>query len=907
MFIGLTGQDIIAGACTLNKRTHAKIKADLTTIFGSGEKPTHVIYFCESDIPVSTRHNLKKHCEETYTATLDIFDGQAIADMLADRKAFWIAEQFLEIPADSWPKSSLDEHYTSLRDRWVTRKPTPQNYADFLEIKQGLRTATFQAEAKADLGGWIAAISLFLADDIPDALQQKARYEIAVAELRGNGSLDPAFPLIQAFFDILAPDRPPAELLDGAVLMVYCWSAPAQGQMSVAPGCIATWLRKIDEVLAQARSDNDNRGDQCTILEGQAMLGFIPRGSEPPAEIMDNFFKLWAQVVRQVKRTPLFPVSHIADILEILSSFIGTDERLRALTNDIDKLIGERAGKGAAAERARRRAVAHLDAGRYVAAIDELQHSKTGWYTGEDIDGSVLAMLAISQAYETLGLHFASRYYAAGALFVSINQENEDLTPRISQAAFRIATTFYTAGEGVTFLRSLGVALSIHQSVATNADNWEQHPQIQHGLLHAAILRAVARRLAPDLVPVIDAAIEGWPLQSRDRDALIALSEGEPWSVIPITEIEANIARDLGQHPFGDIGPERAAAWSAFGVIWTVHSTADEETWIAALEVAAALQIVQVEFADADLLVIPSQVVIFVDLQNIESPKFWQLPDNGSLAWRITIPKSPELTWDRAGAALASLVITILGQATGLPAKKFQNLAKERVERGLPMRLYSVRSMRELMKYALPEGLDLVCLASLTRPKLLSPMVPIEVAELRWRTGPGPGYSKRLAQRHLESRYAHTRQALRLTLPRLLSDDRCRDLLRNFKSQGLLDWQILTVLANLVGQWQIEQQLQHPLTPQAIHEAGMQRLLREERVDDPVFDPDYLTADRLEMYLRILTAAAFQTWGLESHRSAPDFNAMKRLLDERYGHSTDDIPHENPFADLSAELRRIIL
>lgn len=897
-FIGFTAQEIIAGACTLNKRIHAKIKADLTTIFGSGEKPTHVIYFCEPDIPVATRHNLKKHCQETYSATLDIFDGQAIADMLADRKALWIAEQFLEIPADALPPSSLDEHYYALRDRWLTMKTNPQNYADFLETKRGLRTAVFEAEARRDLGLWIEAIRLFLADNVPDALQQKARYEIAITELRGNGSLDPALPLIEAFFDNLAADRPATELLDGAVLMVYCWSAPGHGQMSVAPERIATWLQKIDGALAQAYRDHNNRGDQCTVLEGQAMLGFIPRRDEQATETMDRFFKLWAAVVRQVKKTPLFPVTHIADILEVLSAFIGADERLRALINDIDQLISQREGKGAAAERARRRAVAHLGAHRYVAAIDELQHSKVGWFTGEHIEGSVTAMLVISQAYETLALHFASRYYAAGALYTSINQQNEALTPLISKAAFRFATTFYTAGECVTFLRSLGMALSIHESVAANADDWEKHPQIQQGLLHAAVFRAVARRLAPDLAPAIDTAQEAWPLPRPERDAFIALSEGEPWSELPIPEIEARIARGLGQHPFNDLGPERAAAWSAFGVIWTVRGTADEDTWLAALEVAATLQIIQVEFADMDLLVIPSEAVIYVELQNTEGPQFCQLPDNNRLAWWIAMPKSPELISDRASAALGSLVISVLAQATGLPAKQFQNLAKDRVNRGLSMRLYSVRSIRELMKYALPEGLNLASLASLTKPKFLSRVVPTEAAELRWRTGPGSGYSTKLAQKHLERRYEKTRQALRLTLPRLLNDGRCQDLLRNLRSRGLLDWQILTVLDNLVGQWQVERRSQHSLTSKALVEAAMQRLLREELDDDPIFDPDYLTAARLEMYLCVLTAASFGTWGLEVHRTTPDFKAMKRLLDERYGHSTDDIPHKDPFPNL---------
>jgi hypothetical protein len=118
-FAALANEGIIAGACTLDKKIVRKIRSDLKTIFASGEQPTHVAYFCESDLAIAKRHTLKKFCQDTYGATLDIFDGQAIADMLADRDTSWIADRYLEIPSELWPPALLDEHYTSSRDRWL--------------------------------------------------------------------------------------------------------------------------------------------------------------------------------------------------------------------------------------------------------------------------------------------------------------------------------------------------------------------------------------------------------------------------------------------------------------------------------------------------------------------------------------------------------------------------------------------------------------------------------------------------------------------------------------------------------------------------------------------------------------------------------------------------------------------
>jgi hypothetical protein len=76
----------------------------------------------------------------------------------------------------------------------------------------------------------------------------------------------------------------------------------------------------------------------------------------------------------------------------------------------------------------------------------------------------------------------------------------------------------------------------------------------------------------------------------------------------------------------------------------------------------------------------------------------------------------------------------------------------------------------------------------------------------------------------------------------------------------------------------------------------MDRAFREEQDDDPPFDLSIPTEQRMRMQLKLSIPAAFNTWGLMSHRRTPDFDAMKRLLDERYQHSADDIPHPDPLA-----------
>jgi hypothetical protein len=131
-----------------------------------------------------------------------------------------------------------------------------------------------------------------------------------------------------------------------------------------------------------------------------------------------------------------------------------------------------------------------------------------------------------------------------------------------------------------------------------------------------------------------------------------------------------------------------------------------------------------------------------------------------------------------------------------------------------------------------------------------------------------------------------------------MRDDRCKKLIARMKDDGLLDWQILSIIANIVCRYQVEER-SPGMPPQMLGKEMRERLYREERDDDPQFDLNHLTDELVKMQQQILSAAAFNTWDLESHRQTPDFTAMKRLLDERYRHSIDDLPHADPFEGLT--------
>ena len=82
----------------------------------------------------------------------------AITSMaFSEAEVFWIAQEFLHLPAEVFPtaagnESSYQEHYT----RWQNKTPLLLSTSDFLEVKFGLRRATFESEARPHLLHWLA-------------------------------------------------------------------------------------------------------------------------------------------------------------------------------------------------------------------------------------------------------------------------------------------------------------------------------------------------------------------------------------------------------------------------------------------------------------------------------------------------------------------------------------------------------------------------------------------------------------------------------------------------------------------------------------------------------------------------------------------------------------------------------
>ena len=484
-----------------------------------------VYYFCVEAVAVYKRHKLQKWCRETYGAELEVFDGLALAEALRDADIFWIADEYLDIPADVYPARSGDRWYMEYRERWLSDGQTPYNHSDFLEIKYGLRAATFQDDCRPDLGRWLTVMGRFLDGPARD-LARKARYEIAVAGLRGQKNLTPYRNLVTEFLSDVQDDEEPWYLLDAAVLLSYSSTAVLVGEFEIERSYLgersAALTQHLEKLLARPEM---SAGRRCQLVEIRAFAAKLPfrDGADLGLQVDELFF--WrGELLKAVPEAPLFPLDHFANVLSVVAPWVGEDPRFLDTTQRVDELLAERSGHFAAAEKCRDRALAMMDSGNMLLAIEHLHLAKIKWFAAETVRGTILSAIVIGNCYGRLGLTYAAKYYFFTAAFLAFHASSEKVRRLVSKALFCFAEITYYAGEWLTFFPAMEVALWVHHNFDRSPLDIGNHESLQTSLAYASIVRTLAARFEPALSATIEKLVEKWPLDDELRTGLQTLT-----------------------------------------------------------------------------------------------------------------------------------------------------------------------------------------------------------------------------------------------------------------------------------------------------------------------------------------------------------------------------------------------
>lgn len=900
-FLGVVSQKPIVFACSLQKEgLSTKIRSDVDTIM-KPQLPVETIYcFCTSNLPVSQKHKLQSWAKREHSVHLEILDGLAIAELLCDREVFWIAERFLDIPNDIYPRMDDEEDWYSRAFRFWKEKGKPDlNHADLHELKAAIRHATFSTERKQDLPFWIGLVEEFISNYSLQQLRRKAIYEVAVASLRGLGTMCGQENRLREYFDLIQKLEDPAELEDAAILLQYCVVATLENNVELTLEELRSWranlLSRVEERLGVAETPST----KCPLLDIQ---GFLCLCIDPaqPARMPDirDALEWWAQLINVAKDAPLFPVERFADRLTDLIRLFGECPELDKITQEVDSLLSQRYGDFIAGEKCRDRAIAFYDRGEILKAINQLHQTKIKWFAEEALRGSLLSMLLISQWYRQLGLSFAAKYYALAAAFIALHADDAELKPLLPRALLYAANCDYYQGFWCGYLELADIGLKVHGHFSKEPGNLALHDELQTTLFHTRVLMSITERIAPELLEFVGGVVEKWNI--KEFLAELAFAVNEVWEQVDIPKLWSMIKEQLGGRPFGDLGPVREVTWSELGITWSVEWTNDYETTLASEQFIAVLQILLADLASVELCLPKTSVSISVCVADTADARVAPMPSNVGGKWKVTLPalsvhnKWPEL--EHLSVTVLSVASTILANESLLPGERFHRVLEDCFKNGISMKVFVAKPYEILYReFVSTDVFESSERSAKSIPEAHREFRIRESEELAWLNRPGPGYSKELVDEYLANRYARTMVPIRYTLKRLLKNAEFRATVQRLRDDGWLDWHILAAICSIVVNYRALKS--SPARDINSYTRLFERMINEleSEYDIPIPLQEF-TEEALRLHQKMNMIASLKVWGLECHKSTPDFEVIAHFLRCRYNYWTDDIEHDDPFS-----------
>ena len=610
-FLGLVSDGTIAFVCTIQADDiPTKLRRDIKKICASGHPVHEIRAFTLGSVPVGSRHELETETWDSYHVCLEIHDAESIANLLSRTEGFWIAERFLSIPSEIRPETDvvdddLSVEYVERRRSWREKGEPNPTIGDFIDLKAGLRKAVFHQEARGDLPFWLGLIRQLLANpDLPAPLQQRARYELVVATLRGTGDFRPVDDVARTYFTESLRETEPARLVDASALLMYANTAVRAGLSSLTPANLDYWnaqlTRHIQELVV-----HETPHRRASLLYALGHLGLHPVLTE--ADIRDSKVKVstpgqlgldaspshlanvslpddlplvdvsrtlsaWSELVKNLETTPLFPIQGLADLLQLLVPLWSKQTEWRELLDLVDDAVGQRSGKSVLGGRARDRAMKLLDAKRHLDALEEFHVAKFDWWSGETVRGALLSMLIIARLYLELRLPHASKSYALAVAFIADSRRDEKLADLIPAALFFAAGADFVAGAWCSATELYELAFLAQDQLIEDGMDSKSINVVEDAVLKLSYIDASASVVDPSLKAWIEATISRIGLGDiiEETRGLLDAKDNEFWESLGDDNLTAR--------PFSDVGEVRHIRFSALGTEWNLIATNDIET-----------------------------------------------------------------------------------------------------------------------------------------------------------------------------------------------------------------------------------------------------------------------------------------------------------------------------------------
>ena len=901
-FIGKISKGPIAFACTIQahspkKPLKTKIAKDIETISKSGVKVHEIHYFAAEDLPVAKRHELQSWCKKEKLIDLEIYDGQAISEMLCDRDIFWIASEFLAVPSQLYSNenSPANANYESIKDNWSSKEIDNTSFSQFQELRHILRHATWDESVKQDLPFWIELTERYVSNDYSRILKRLATYEVAVSRLRGLGTLEGYEDRLANYFDGYKPVKSIGQLDDTVTLLSYCVTAQLMNLVHFDLDSISRWHNSLIEYVDNELISEQFESNKAYLLQIRGMLSLHNVTSNDIK--VDKFGPMdwYVKLVDLLPEAKLFPVERFADCITRVCKYLNEHPMYEYIAEKTDQELQDRLGGFAVAKKSQERAFALYEDEKPIKAIKEIHRAKINWFSAETLSSSVRSLLILARWYSNLGLNIAGKYHALAACYICTHNDNLDLKPLSVEAAIEASHCDYSIGASAGFFDLVHLAKHLH-TVFDVPMELEEESSLEAVILHTAVTVHFSKMLGSPAAELLEKRAMYLGLGKEYQSCLDAIEETyENYSRDDLLEI---ISDQLQGIPTSDLGPLRFITWHALGTEWNVEWQNTYKSNMFAEEFIATLQIVQSELAGKDLSIPSVQIKFLFKVSSVQKPEFTPIRSENTLAWELIWPEN-HLNLDKeiAFGHTLSAVVVALGSASLADENDLILLVEDLFKGGTASRMVVARSYGSLYSSLIDENTfndsRRVFLGS-DHPGLQRLAVQ-ENQDLNQKIGFGKEYSPEASKDAIRNRYENISEALPNTLQVLSTDAGFIQTVRTLQDRGWKDWHILMAIYNTALNAYARKEYGSKITNKKLQEHAQSFAKSPGQYDSQPLSPTDFSLAQLEFHRKSSLGAILHSWGLSINHPSCSIEVLEKFLSEKYRYWDDDVEHHQIF------------
>ncbi|GAB2460588.1 hypothetical protein HD599_001173 [Conyzicola lurida] len=932
--VGATDENVVLACTTQQADIPSKIRADLQSICSRGEPVDRVVYFTLTPVPVGKRHELQEHARANHSVALDIWDALAISRELAEHDLYYLAVDYLHLPAELAPErpvslTSRPEWYENDLARWRAKALPASTLGELVDLRDGLRLASNDASLARDLPEWLRMAEALRENAATDEIAVRVQFEIAWATMRGTETLRPADEHVRAFFSLVPESLDdPGILRDATMLLDLGYAAMLRQVTGIPRAELETWhetlVDKIDSQLAEDPYPNTRalllsleaylalhqkypsdllpqKGEVLSLPETAAAVrnrvrtGGLPSIAGIELVDVDKGMNALRTLVDALEDTPLFPVGDTADIFGLYTTKLADHPSYEHVRDGLDAAVERIEGEAARGNRALDRAFQFNSEGRLLDALHEIHTAKINWWHGDTLDGAINMLLLVAKIYYQLNLPLAAKQYALAASVVARGASDPALKHYVAEGFLIAATCDHHAGQSVTATHTFCLGVLAQRAYVENPMDSDSDSTLLNMLQDQCHILRAAHTVRPTLVPLLESILEPAGVMPSITAMLEAVSELPTSTENEIAEITDKSG--MGRL-FSDVGAHRNYSWSALGLTWSVRCANERVAVLTTERFIAAAQVVLADFArhDAHFIRGTLEIEIRADATNGQGGVNSVERSSGGV-WRLHLTPAAGCDLDALHLETIGAVMHFLVTQSLLSQQDFSDLMETTFAGGLMHKSTIVRPYDELADFITTEQLQVMsarpelCIGWSSTPSLINPS-----PDLQPRKSLASTYKKNRAQilENIAYRYETIPSVIGPTLASLLQNAQFTSTARVLKSEGWLDWHLLIAIVNIVINRRAVSRgmaLTRQMTDTQ-RQAFIDLAHTPALATDPVLPPEIFDEDELRFHLASAAASGVASIGLTIHAGSVPTDAILEFLGERYRYWNDDTPHD---------------